>query len=34
MSKLTHFDELGRAKMVDVGEKSETQRIAIAEGII
>ena len=28
----THFDETGRAKMVDVGEKSITQRTAKAAG--
>ena len=32
MSKLTHLDEHGRAKMVDVGHKPETERIAIARG--
>ena len=32
MSKLTHFDESGRARMVDVGDKAETHRIAIARG--
>jgi cyclic pyranopterin phosphate synthase len=30
--KLTHLDETGRADMVDVGAKPETERIAIAEG--
>ncbi len=34
MSKLTHFDERGAARMVDVGSKSSTQRHAIAEGRI
>ena len=29
---LTHFNEEGRARMVDVGEKNTTQRIAIASG--
>lgn len=29
---LTHFDEAGRAHMVDVGEKVETQREAVATG--
>ena len=29
---LTHFDEHGRARMVDVGEKPETERIAKAAG--
>jgi len=32
--KLTHFDERGAARMVDVGTKSETQRVAIAAGEI
>jgi cyclic pyranopterin phosphate synthase len=32
--KLTHFDESGKARMVDVGDKSETKRIAIAAGRI
>jgi cyclic pyranopterin phosphate synthase len=30
--KLTHLDEEGRARMVDVGHKPETERIAIARG--
>src|SRR3954452_11798793 len=34
MSKLTHLDEQGRARMVDVGQKAVTQREAIAEGFI
>lgn len=29
---LTHFDEEGRARMVDVSEKDETARIAVAQG--
>jgi cyclic pyranopterin monophosphate synthase len=29
---LTHFDEAGRAHMVDVGEKAETTREAVATG--
>ncbi|MCB0155208.1 MAG: cyclic pyranopterin monophosphate synthase MoaC, partial [Anaerolineae bacterium] len=29
---LTHFDEQGRAHMVDVGRKDDTQREAIARG--
>lgn len=29
---LTHFDEAGNARMVDVGSKPETERIAIAAG--
>jgi cyclic pyranopterin monophosphate synthase len=32
MSELTHFDEAGRARMVDVGDKPETHRVAIARG--
>ncbi len=34
MSKLTHFNEKGAAHMVDVGDKSETRRVAIAAGQI
>ena len=34
MSKLTHFDDEGRAHMVDVGEKPETARRAVASGAI
>jgi cyclic pyranopterin phosphate synthase len=30
--KLTHVDESGRARMVDVSAKPETERIAIAKG--
>jgi cyclic pyranopterin phosphate synthase len=30
MNKLTHFDEAGKAVMVDVGEKAETKRRAVA----
>ena len=32
--KLTHLDEHGRADMVDVGDKPDTERIAVAEGAI
>jgi len=32
MSGLSHFDESGAARMVDVSAKSETARTAIAEG--
>jgi cyclic pyranopterin phosphate synthase len=32
--KLTHFDERGAARMVDVGAKGETHRVAIATGSI
>ena len=31
---LTHFNEEGRAKMVDVSDKSVTERIATAEGTV
>ncbi len=34
MSELTHLDESGRARMVDVGGKAETQRVAVALGRI
>ena len=30
--KLTHIDKHGRARMVDVGAKPDTERIAIAKG--
>jgi cyclic pyranopterin phosphate synthase len=30
--KLTHLDEQGRARMVDVGSKPDTERVAIARG--
>ena len=30
MSDFTHFNEQGRAKMVDVGEKPISQRVAVA----
>ncbi|MCW0979235.1 cyclic pyranopterin monophosphate synthase MoaC [Agrobacterium sp. BT-220-3] len=32
--KLTHIDAAGEAHMVDVGDKAETVRIAIAEGFV
>ncbi|MEW6028758.1 MAG: cyclic pyranopterin monophosphate synthase MoaC [Chloroflexota bacterium] len=32
MSKLTHLDETGRARMVDVGSKPDTERVAVAKG--
>jgi len=32
--KLTHVDEGGRARMVDVSGKPETQRTAVAEGAV
>ena len=34
MSKLTHLDDAGTARMVDIGAKSDTQRRAVAGGII
>ncbi len=34
MSDLTHLNEDGSARMVDVGGKAETQRVAIASGRI
>lgn len=32
MSRLTHLDQKGEAHMVDVGDKTETVRVAVAEG--
>jgi cyclic pyranopterin phosphate synthase len=32
--RLTHVDEAGRAKMVDVGHKPETDRVASARGAV
>jgi cyclic pyranopterin phosphate synthase len=32
--ELSHFSESGRARMVDVSAKAETQRMAIASGIL
>lgn len=34
MAGLTHFDEAGRARMVDVGDKEATHRVAVAGGIV
>jgi len=34
MGKLTHFDEKGRAVMVDVSAKAETERVATAKGSV
>ena len=34
MNKLTHFDDSGQAHMVNVGDKPNTRRIAIASGKI
>ncbi|MFQ6100157.1 MAG: cyclic pyranopterin monophosphate synthase MoaC [Anaerolineae bacterium] len=32
MDRLTHLDEEGRAQMVDVGAKADTERVAVAKG--
>jgi cyclic pyranopterin phosphate synthase len=32
MNKLTHLDSQGNAQMVDVGDKDETERVAVATG--
>ncbi|MGD9849745.1 MAG: cyclic pyranopterin monophosphate synthase MoaC [Nitrospirales bacterium] len=32
MANLTHFNESGRARMVDVTQKAQTERVAVAEG--
>lgn len=32
MAKLTHIDEAGRARMVDVSDKPSTDRVAVAKG--
>ncbi len=34
MAGLTHFDEAGRARMVDVGDKEATHRVAVAAGTV
>ncbi|MFA6063480.1 MAG: cyclic pyranopterin monophosphate synthase MoaC [Gallionella sp.] len=34
MNELTHFSESGRARMVDVSAKTDTQRIAVASGVL
>src|SRR5690606_12067254 len=34
MSRLTHLDDEGRAQMVDVGAKPDSERVAIAQGEI
>jgi cyclic pyranopterin monophosphate synthase len=33
-NRLTHLDDAGRARMVDVGDKQETERLAVAAGEI
>lgn len=32
--EFTHFDEQGNARMVDVGDKNDTKRVAVAKGSI
>jgi cyclic pyranopterin phosphate synthase len=32
MARLTHFDKEGKAAMIDVGAKPETERVAVARG--
>jgi len=34
MTELTHFNQAGEAHMVDVGAKTTTDRVALAEGLI
>lgn len=34
MSKLTHLDKQGHARMVDVSDKAPTVRVAVAEGAV
>ncbi len=34
MNKLTHLDQHGNARMVDVGDKAVTQRLAVAIGAV
>ncbi len=34
MAEFTHFNEAGRAKMVDVSAKPSTERMAVAEGCV
>lgn len=34
MAELTHFDEEGRSRMVDVSDKEKTLRVAVARGCI
>lgn len=34
MSSLTHLDAAGEARMVDVSSKAETDRVAVAEGLV
>jgi len=32
MAKLTHVSSTGEARMVDIGQKGETARVAVARG--
>jgi cyclic pyranopterin monophosphate synthase len=32
--RLTHFDDAGRARMVDIGDKEVTHRVAVATGYV
>ena len=32
--QLTHIDEQGDVRMVDVSQKADTERVAVAEGFI
>lgn len=34
LNPLTHFDEQGRARMVDVSDKAVTKREAVAQGVV
>jgi cyclic pyranopterin phosphate synthase len=34
MTRMTHLDEYGRARMVDVTRKKETVRVAVARGSV
>lgn len=34
MNELTHFSDSGRARMVDVSEKPDTRRVAVASGVL
>lgn len=34
MAPLTHIDETGAARMVDVGDKAVTARVAVARGVV
>ncbi len=34
MDEFTHYNESGRARMVDISEKNETSRTAVAQSIV